>query len=134
MCNALKYSLKIWLTSVLVSPGVHFLGLYLSQQVDISGVRNNAIWIFKEYIFLVVFQLIFSSVTWFVFCLMIALITRFLKHRFLQTILIFAIGIILTISTFYLTLPDVEMVNRLNTLMYANCFGIGCGVWYYKLT
>lgn len=131
----LKYSLKVWLTSVLASPVLFTLILCVRQLTDISDILSRGIGIVSMYIFLVIGQLLFSIITWLAFLLLIIIIKRFKIQECLRTTLIFVTGIILIVGTFYLMLAPFDLLlDDLANLMYANCIGIGWGVWYYKLT
>jgi uncharacterized membrane protein len=134
--NSLKYSLKVWLTSVLVSPLIFVLLLCLKQTKDITEIFNNELSLLFGYVTFVFVQMILSCVTWFLFWIFILLMASSQLSQRIRIWAIFFVAMILTVGTFALILLPFDSSNDrdgLINLMYANCMGIGWGVWYYKL-
>lgn len=135
--NALRYSLKIWLTSVLVSPVLFVVMLTFRGAADIIEILHQGRWAVKEYLLFVVAQLVFSFITWLVFWQFIMVIAPRSIPNHIKSWLIFFASIVLTLGTFTLVLSSSNLFNDPNgliNLMYANCFCIGWGVWYYDLS
>jgi len=128
-----KYSLKIWLTSVLLSPVLFALILYIKRQIDLPELLESRFYLLTIYALYVGALLIFSSVTWLAFWLS----TRgIIKRVGVRKIAVMLTGITLTIVTFMLLLPALGMLtdgSGFINLMYANCLCIGWGAWYYDL-
>ncbi len=134
--NALQYTFRVWITSVIISPLLFGLILIVRQVVTISELFNDGLWLMTMYLFLVVLQLVFSFVTWLVFLLLVNIFSLITLPNPLIKLAIFCIGILLAIGT-YMVLNDLigligDRDNLIN-LLYANCAGIGWGVWYYDL-
>ena len=130
---SLKYSLKVWLTSVVIAPVLYsVLGaiLYPSYRLGMQTVIN----FLTDYLGMVLFSLWFSFVTGLIFWLMVVLIVRFCYDENLKKWWIFLIGISLTIGTFTFALGPWTLVpDKFGLLLYANCACIGWGVWFYRL-
>ena len=134
--NALQYTFRVWVTSVLVSPFVFTLILMIRQVISVSDLIDNGFRLVGIYIFLVVLQLLFSFATWLVFLLLVYLILYIRAPDSLIKPVIFCIGMLLAIGT-YIALNTVfgavEGPDSFINLAYANCAGVGWGVWYYTL-
>ena len=134
--NSFLYSLKVWLTSVVLSPVIYVLLLAIRQVADLREMLNTGIWMISEYIIFVVAQFIFSFITWILFVAVILISARISMAQTFRKWIIFFAGIGLTVATFILMLSPFDLFNDANgliNLMYANCFCIGWGVWYYNL-
>jgi len=108
----------------------------VKQLFTIRELLDDGTRLVGMYILLVVLQLLFSFVTWLVFLLLVNLVSLIPIPRLLIRLLIFSIGILLTIGTFMALdsfIGSLSDRDSLINLVYANCAGIGWGVWYYKL-
>jgi len=130
-----RYSLKVWLTSVLVAPAIYIIVQGYIELLD----KNTS---YKDYLnpgmYLVVaiFELIASFVIWLLFWGIIELIVRFCLIPKLKPWLIFVSGILLTIVPLQFMSGNDLILDYNNWLfipMMANMFCIGCGCWIYKL-
>lgn len=131
--NSLQYSLKVWLTAVLVAP---FIGLILALIVRPPVEIWDLTAIIPAYLLLAFFSLVLSSPTWIMFIGFIKLILLNIEGQMLRKWLIFFSGILLTALTSMLfsSLIDkspFEPEALVFTLIYAPCIGAGC--WIYKL-
>lgn len=132
---AFKYSLKIWLTSVLGAPVIYIITTQALRQTDaimgLATVQN----ILDSYIILVSFGFIFSLVTWFAFFLLVWIVASYCPSK-LQKAFIFPVGILLTGATFTLIFStDIlfTLSDTLTRMMYANVICIGAAIWLYHL-
>ncbi|SRR5260221_3669967 len=129
MKQALKYSLKVWLTSCIVVPLVWTLGfqfLYSNNQ-PFSPI------IFLSVLFIIAATILTSFITWLAFYLSIIGILRYsLTHYKLKILLTGEAVIVITFIVFMKAFPGfdqkVYMVN-----MVCHCLVIGLGIWLYKL-
>ncbi len=136
MVTNLLYSLKIWLTSVVIASLFYLIILnYAStEQPPASGYEEPDGFM---YFLFVVFGLFFSFIIWFVFLLIIMLVSRFATNIKAAKCIICITGVVLTIAIFRATLFNNGFVSdgdNFISLMLANCFCIGFGSWIYKLT
>jgi len=133
--NSLKYSLKVWLTSVLIAPALAELISFLLNDKDAPGIFSNSDGVFF-YVVFVIFGFAFSFITWLAFLLVIVLTTTYCSEAHLKKWLIFSAGVALTVGTFILIFGSQGLFSDpdgFNNLMYANCACIGWGVWFYRL-
>ena len=134
--NALQYTFRVWITSVIVSPVLFGLILVIRQVISISELIDDGFRLIGTYLFLVALQLVFSFVTWLVFLLLVNGVSLIPLSKSLIRLIIFCLGILLTLGTF-LALDSMTGLmmdsNGFINLAYANCAGIGWGVWYYNL-
>jgi hypothetical protein len=137
--NVIKYSLKVWLTSVVAAP---FLILTIVYCQDYSPSMD-----FKESILpglcmclvFIVFELIFSAVTWIVFTIVVGRVLSIHANGIQKTWIIFVAAILLTAGTCAVILVPFGFLENSSDLSFAalltgsNCACIGFGVWFYKL-
>jgi uncharacterized membrane protein HdeD (DUF308 family) len=132
--RALDFTLRVWLTSVLVAPAIYII---VQWYVDsINNVANREYLNPFMYLMVVIFELIFSFVIWLIFWGIVEAVVFYCHTKELQRWLIFISAMILTIVPLAL-LGDFESVidykNWMFTPMVANALCIGCGCWLYKL-
>ena len=135
MINNIIYSLKIWLTSVVVSPSFYLLFNYVTKKENIFHATSSSF----LYMVFVMFGLFFSFITWFVFLLLILSVVKHAPTEIIARSLISIIGILLTLGTFAAISTPIELINDADNksvipLILANCFCIGAGSWIYDLT
>lgn len=136
MVTNLLYSLKVWLTSVVVAPAFYLIILNSIHIQQPPGTEHDG-WSWFTYALCVVFGLLFSFIIWFVFLLIIMLVSRFATNIKTAKCIICITGVVLTIAIFRATLFNNGFVSDGDNFMYlmlANCFCIGFGSWIYKLT
>lgn len=135
-----KYSLKIWLTSILISsllfviaelaPGV------INQENTQQGVmRLIGNWVFF-YLLLALIQATYSFITWVVFMIIIHVITILQFKPITKKILISSAGIALAVITFMIVLPPSRTFYDKDgslILLLANSICAGAGAWFYKI-
>ena len=131
MVTNLLYSLKVWLTSVMIAPVFHLviMGIKHSDGTEQAGE------ICRTYIMLTIFELLFSFVTWFIFFIITILIGSYAKNEIAARAIICAIGVIMVPATFMLTLPDYRLtiIGDFIYLIGGNCLCIAACSWIYKL-
>jgi len=131
---SLKYSLKVWLTSVVISPALFVMVLALEGKMDLSEMFHEGLLGFSFYFLMVAFSFIFSFVTWLAFLSVILVVKIYCKRHHFVKWLIFFSGMSLTAMSFLLVLGPHEIFHdEFGILMCANCACIGWGVWYYRL-
>jgi len=131
-----QYSLKVWLTSVVIAPLLFIIFTY-GPQVDycrnLQQVLSSGLF---YYVFFACLELAFSLLTWLVFLLVIQLVTMCIYKPIIRRLLICIAGISLTIGNFMIVLSPRELLNFGDgpaTIVLFNCLCIGGGVWYYKM-
>jgi len=134
--TVLQYTFKVWVTSVVVSPFLFGLILLARQIVTVTELLDDGWRLSGIYLGLAVLQLLFSFVTWIVFLLLVNVVSLIPLSNLLIKVIIFCIGILLTIGTFMALRDFISLIgdrDNIVNLMYANCAGIGLSVWYYRL-
>ena len=128
--NSIKYSLKVWLSSVAIAPLI-----FLSIETVISKTNNAFSNQFGMYPIIAFYQAIFSFITFMVFTLIVMLITNLYKGKVSVKWPVCIAGILLTIGTFAIVFfPDGVIGGyEFFYLMLCNCACIAGGVWFYKL-
>ncbi|MFA6247824.1 MAG: hypothetical protein WC615_12885 [Mucilaginibacter sp.] len=131
--NSILYSLKVWITSVVLAPV-----LYLTVNVCLSKRNRTDFWDFiLEQISIYggceIFGIIFSFFTWVLFILIIkGIITCFSVFSKLKFV-IASVGLVLTIGTFWAFSSASRFVEGYYYLMVANCICITGGSLFYNL-
>ncbi|MEP6610225.1 MAG: hypothetical protein ABJA76_00010 [Mucilaginibacter sp.] len=131
MTTNLLYSLKIWLTSVLLAPIFYLIIMDIKKFAGTQQVGP----IGEMYFLLTIFGLLFSFVTWFIFFILIMLISSYAPNEITARLIICVTGIVLVLATFMLTIFNHRLTNDGDFiyLVAANCICIGAGSWIYKL-
>ncbi|RYU89287.1 hypothetical protein EWM62_13205 [Mucilaginibacter terrigena] len=132
--NSFSYSLKVWLTSVVVGPLIYFGATNLFHCYDDEFLGHNFIdYLAGAYMFIVLFSAIFSLTTWISFYFLIRLlVTRdVLKIKYLKY-LIALIGVLLTVITFSV-MPGFRINADYICITFAYCFCIAGCSYFYKL-
>lgn len=128
--DSLIYSLKVWLSSVAISPLI-----YLILNACFSQMRGGFFEQLEIYPMFVLFEVIFSFVTWLIFWAIVE-VTRILPSSFSRKLIIFIFSIILSMGT-VLALFASEMRFSLSDMIFdfgiANCICIGAGCWFFRL-
>jgi hypothetical protein len=131
--NSFSYSLKVWLTSVVLAPVISFIidactnkyypsfGNYLSNE-------------FPFLIICIILCGVFSFLTWIIFLFIIkGLIASCPSPQHIKHLIAVA-GVVLTAGTFAFPMPEAFNVNNgFFYLMLANCICIAGGSYFYKL-
>jgi hypothetical protein len=134
--NALKYSLKIWLTSVAIAPVLDLIISFLQGKIYYHTLQQQLSDSFFMYCVMVVFEIAFSFITWIIFLLSIQIIINYVSRQVVRTWIIFITGILLTLGTFTVVLSPREILRNTDgfaSIIFATCFCIGAGTWFYKL-
>jgi len=127
--HSLRYSLKVWLSSVFLAPLIYDIIQFFFNRAQPDAVTNL-------YPVVILFELIFSFFTWLIFWGITVITRRFLDQRYLRRILLSVIGIILTIATFVLiTFPNIPIsINDIAfSLTLSNCICIGIASLAFNL-
>src|ERR1700733_3009366 len=93
--NVIKYSLKIWLTSVVVAPMLQLIVLFFWENSYKSDTPDLFPMAFFVYLGMVLAHLVFSFFIWVIFTLLILAVVRIAASGMVKTIVIFAIGLLL---------------------------------------
>jgi hypothetical protein len=88
----------------------------------------------EMYFLLIIFGFLFSFLTWFIFFILIMLISRFAPNEMTARLIICVTGIVMVLATFMLTIFNHRLTNDGDFiyLVAANCLCIGAGSWVYK--
>jgi hypothetical protein len=137
MSVTIKYSLKVWLTSVAVAPLlVLFIMSCQQYAVYYMDFQQSFSSIIICYVPFVLIEFILSLITWLLFMVVIKVTVTYLSSQFVMKLIIFFAGIILTIATFLVILSPEDIFNADNAfpqILYCNCFCIGWCTLYYDL-
>jgi hypothetical protein len=136
--DILIYSLKVWLTSVVVAPLLFLTAMLIKDGLRFSSQTDLLRTGICLYLLYIAFGLFFSIITWLVFWLLIELVVFYILKPAIMCWIIFFTGISLTAATFLLAtiffFPIGLVVDpAFLVLMLCYCFCIGCGVWLYKI-
>jgi len=135
--NVIKYSLKVWLTSVCGAPALHLIVLFFWESSYKSNIPDLFPMTLFIYIGMVLAQLAFSFFIWVLFALLILIIVKISASGMIKTIIIFSIGILLACAPFFAAIISLDFTTGdagiALVLMACNCACIGFGVWFYKL-
>lgn len=129
----LKFSLKVWLTSVIVAPA-----LYTGIEAYIDSLNNTYSQIYFNliiYMFMVGLEFILSFIIWIMFWAITEAIIYCNPHNDVKRWLIFIVAILLAILPFIVLVGLPLLINPGSDMfipMLANAFCIGCGCWIYK--
>ncbi|MES2265354.1 MAG: hypothetical protein V4520_01255 [Bacteroidota bacterium] len=132
--NSFSFSLKIWVTSVIIGPILFGL---------VQWLKGNHLWISEgapvleqlySYFLFVIFGGFFSIITWILFFLILKIITLYLYQVDIIKIIIAVLGMLLTFGTFAVFVPtQVNPNSEFFYLMLSYAASIGVGPWFYKL-
>ncbi len=136
MKQSFAYSLKVWLTSSLVSPVIYFVIGLIKEGLQSKGLHPgmDLLTLPLLYIFIVVCTCIVSLPTVIMFCLAVAAIRKTSLDNRYQVILLLFVSQLLVVVTFVLFLflfPGFEQ-NSYYMLMGCHCIVIGVSVWWYR--
>jgi hypothetical protein len=126
--KAVKYTLKVWLTSVLGAPFIFIIITLYMQGNSWSPAESGSLAPVEMYILYTLFQAVFSFPTWSVFLLLTYGALAVIRPFSAAVITIILAGIALTILTFM----ALYLTDDLYILMICNASVIGCGAWFYR--
>ncbi|MDP9082011.1 MAG: hypothetical protein M3O71_31740 [Bacteroidota bacterium] len=130
------YSLKVWLTSVAITPLVFSILAYSGGNVLNDSVYEQINRAAYQYGMILVFELLFSFITWVIFLIIIQLTVTYFKQRITRLTIISISGVLLAMGTFMVILTPVDAFNvtrGFGGLTLCTCFCIAAGSWFYKL-
>ena len=129
---AFSYSVKIWISSVLIAPITFFISSLIQEPLKINQLTG----LVPLYGALVALQFVFSLLTWITFWAIIELIVQNIANKIFRNCSIGFIGAGLTVTTFYLFSEAIygspPQVGGFGLLMISNCACIVIGTWYFK--
>jgi len=130
-----KYSLKVWLTSVVVAPVIFMICNYSAIDELPRWQYNTSADFVNGYLALVVLGGLFSMLTYAFFYLFIKITVNSIQSMIRIKSMICVLGVGLTIGTFQLFFSSVTEgpKNEFFYLMISNCLCIGWFSWLYKL-
>ncbi|MDR6945060.1 hypothetical protein [Mucilaginibacter pocheonensis] len=131
MKQAIVYSFKVWLTSVIAAPIIFFLINFIS-----TGISSNIFQLvnFLFYLYIVLATAVASVITWLIFYAIIYFVSRSGWPNRIGLLAIFSSSELLVVVTFKLFLVLLNGFDNttFNTLMLCHCICIGGGILYYK--
>jgi hypothetical protein len=137
--DTLSYSLKIWITSVLLTSILFPILLVCKNTLPFSEISKALVDYFRICLFLSFLGIISSSITWLIFWMCISIITNLTSKSKFRTWLIFITGILLALGTLisiflYFGLFD-WISDYYDDFCLISCtwISIGCAAWYYNL-
>jgi H+/Cl- antiporter ClcA len=131
MKQTLIYSLKIWLTSVVLSPIFYTVYDALTRPKFIYNPRNEA----EAYLYFLVFGLALSIPSWVLFWLSLHCINTQRWKPITTKLLISIVAVALTFTPFLMVYSLYDLSRDSSTIGVPICYSllILAGVWYYKL-
>nr|WP_067062770.1 hypothetical protein [Mucilaginibacter sp. L294] len=131
--NSFTYSLKVWLTSVVLAPVIFFI-IDASTNKYYPGFGNYFSNEFPFLIICIIFCGVFSFLTWVIFLFIIkGFIASWSPLRQIKHLIVVA-GVVLTAGTFASVMPEAFNIhNGFFYLMLANCVCVAGGSYFYKL-
>jgi hypothetical protein len=130
MKQSLIYSLKVWLTSVILSP-------FLFTIIDII-IHQNILYDYKNAIgfigYSIIYGLILSIPSWLLLLLVIVIVSKWgIVIGLKKTVLTIA-GAILSLLPFYLLFRNDDYTSNKDVYIWAitYCFVIIGGIWIFK--
>ena len=132
--NVLSYSLKIWLTSVILAPVIYLIIDSCSKTYSNLNLNDFIDQQIQAYMACTFFGAIFSVLTWVLYYLVMKVIMLFYPTAYIAKITFATLGALLTAGTFKLVLPETFNANDdFFPLMVANCICIASGALFYNL-
>jgi hypothetical protein len=126
------YSLKVWLTSVFLSPFICSVIEYLLNFNRPAEFLTP----FQIFPVIIIVEFIFSLITWLAFFGTIALTLHFIPNATHRKLISLLVGVIFTILTYLVCFFD-EIVLRTDSfifeMMVSNCLCIAAGSLFFKL-
>ena len=131
MKQTLLYSLKIWLTSVVVGPALYGIFDALTR----PNFLHNLTGVAGFYLYSLPYGLILSIPSWLLFWLLLHSLNM-LRWNWVTTRVLFSIvAVILTLAPFILLFGADDPAGNETFLAWpmAYCFVLIAGIWFYKL-
>jgi hypothetical protein len=130
------YSLKVWLTSVIVTPLVFFILAYSGGRVSNDSIYEQISTAAYQYGMILVFELLFSFITWVIFLIIINQTVTYINNRATRLSIISISGVLLTMGTFMVILTPSEafkVTRGFGGLTLCTCLCIATSSWFYQL-
>ncbi|MGZ3751970.1 MAG: hypothetical protein ACXVB0_22030 [Mucilaginibacter sp.] len=128
---SLFYSLKVWLSSVLLAPII-----FIIKNCCFNGLPADPESIAQVYFIMAIISGILSFITWLTFWGITVITGRYFANMLQRKLILSFAGIFLTITTFVLIFTS-DYASPFSGLpldvMLSNCFCIGAFCWLYKL-
>ena len=127
MKPALIYSLKVWLTSCLL------VNLFWTIGYTILYLGSVPLYILPfSLLLLILATIIFSSLTWLAFFLMLLLLLKYSPLNIKAKALLLGLLLVsLTFGLFMYFFPGFDRM-KYSLLMVGHCIVVALGIWYYK--
>jgi hypothetical protein len=123
------YSLKVWLSVVLITPA-----LYIIFSL-IMGIRDTDLPVPAAYVVLAVAEAIFSFLTALFFYAATSLVVTSVANNIMRKIMLSIIGLVLTAITFLVFSPLIGAPLTTSTLALSvpNAICVVAACWYFRL-
>lgn len=134
--RALLYSIKIWLTSVVISSLALSAFILFEPGANSSGLLTDLAACAALGLRIAIFELLFSFFTWVAFALVILILIRFSIQPLTLKWIIFGCGVILSAGScvaIFLQLGMFDGTFLAPVIIISNTVCIGTFTWIYKL-
>jgi len=133
MKRSFIYTLKVWLTSVVLAPPVIVIltKLFLPHEMVFDNVAN----VLSSIVLLIYLATIVSIPSWMLLWLSTALIIKFNFSNTYNKVILTVIGCILCVLPFYLLFHEDDNPSRADLAIWASSYMLVIvgGIWFYKL-
>jgi hypothetical protein len=137
--DTLSYSLKVWITSVLLASMLFQIPPLFKHISTLADIPNSLFGYLIMCVFTSFLGFIFSFITWIMLWLGILIITNFTLNSKIRTWLIFFTGALLAIGTLiliFLRFGVCDVISEYHDHIYlipCTSVSIGFAVWYHNL-
>ena len=133
--KALAYSIRVWATSVLVSPIIYCIIGFYRRPEGHQAVMDSIEMAIPFYLLFIIIETALSSVTWVVFTAIIWLVLDIITAEVWLKPIIFLSGMLLTIATFVLIFKTdlTHTDDFFFIMMLCNSTTIAWACWFYDL-
>lgn len=129
--NSIVYSLKVWLTSVIVAPIIYLIVSDLQSQNHYDSFIIKQLYLYG---ICIIAGTLFSFITWMLFLLIIKVLTIYFHNVKAIKIITSVLGMLLTYGTFAVFLGlEIYTDTGLFSLVMAYVICIGGGSLWYNL-
>jgi hypothetical protein len=131
MKQTIIYSLKVWLTSVVISPVLYIILEAIQKPRVYQNIEGGLGFI----LFSIIYGLILSLISWILLWLSLYSLLMFNRDIIITKLWLSIIGAILTLLPFWLVLGYDDPNPLTGTALWAAsyCLVIIAGIWFYRL-
>jgi len=132
--NSVLYSLKVWLTSVVLAPVIYLIISVCQSQNHYLSSFNFISEQVSTYVMFLLAGGLLSFITWILFIFIIKIITLYFQSVNIIKSIVAISGVLLTFGTFAVFMP--MPINPYNDFFYLILAYGGCiagGAYFYKL-